>query len=556
VGVTAGAICAHDERSNGTAWLRWIVVLAILCGVFFRFYHLDRKTYWEDEIAGSIHMLGYTEAEIVQASAGFHDAGAVQSYFRLPPASHPGGSGAAATVRSLAAEDPQHPPFYYVLSHLWVERLGTSVAAIRALPALCGILALFAIYWLATELFGSRRAAWLAAALLAVSPLQVLYSQEAREYTLWTCVILASSALLLRAARLQSRPAWIAYALSVALGMYVFPLSALVAAGHGAYLLVSGEVRKRGVLLSYLAACAFGALSFLPWLHVMLTSSGLGRGMNGILSAKTSPLKVAAELLRGLKASLFDFGFFRIGPLRSTWVNALATLAAAALTACAASALATGGRRKAAAFVLVGLTFPALPLVAHDLLEGGGLVNQLRYLIPLYLAVALALAYLFDAKLAEAASGARTRAAWSTGFALVIFGGLVSCALSSQATTWWNKDYERTPAVASIVNATSHPLVVSDRSSGRLLGLSFYLDPRVNLSVSLTCDQCAISPPARSGLLADAGRYSDVFLLGPFDGSDGGLQSGGDLRPENLHPIGIKIYPHAQAPLNMFLAVN
>ena len=515
---------------------------AILAGVFFRFYHLDRKTFWEDEILGTVRMLGYTEAEIVQASPRLRDAAAVQSYFRVGNQAPDGAAGPAGTVRSLAAEDPQHPPLYYVLDRLWVERAGTSVAALRALPALFGVLALFATYLLSVELFASRGAAWIAVALLALSPFQVLYSQEAREYTLWTVAILISSALLLRAARTGSRALWIAYGASAVAALYVFPLSAFVIAGHGVYLAVCGDIRKPGVAAWYLGSCAAAALAFLPWLRAMSGSAGLERGMSGIMSARTSPPGIALALLRNVKSSFFDVGFFKIGPLRSTAINAVGTLAAGALAGYAGYVLARGGRRKAAAFVLVALTFPGLPIVVHDLLRGGGLVEQTRYFVPVYLAAVLAVAYLFDVRIRDGTNGKRRL--WGAAFACVLLAGFVSCALSSQARTWWNKDYERTPEVAAIVNSAHRPLVVGDSGTSRLLGLSYYLDPNVALAVRLHCEQCAIASPPPENLLADVDRFGDVFLLGPY----------GSGR-ERFHAIGIRIYPPVPAPLNMFLSV-
>ncbi|MEG3987264.1 hypothetical protein QUA13_08880 [Microcoleus sp. S28C3] len=46
---------------------------------------------------------------------------------------------------------------------------------------------------------------WIAVGLLAVSPLHVLYAQEARPYCLWPALILISCASLLRAMRLETK---------------------------------------------------------------------------------------------------------------------------------------------------------------------------------------------------------------------------------------------------------------------------------------------------------------------------------------------------------------
>ena len=534
-------------------WLRYVVASAIVLGMFFRFYHLDRKTFWEDEIIGTIHALGYSEAEIVEASPRLHDAAALQAYFRLPDVAHGGRDGLNSTVRSLAAEDPQHPPIYYVLSHLWARAFGTSVAAMRSLPALFGLLALVAIYGLSKELFASQTVAWLSVALLAVSPFQVLYSQEAREFTLWTVTVLISSTLLLRAARTGSPLIWVSYAASLVVSLYVLPLSALVIAGHGAYLIGSGTIRKRGLTGWFLAACAVAALAFAPWLRFMLTSAGLGRGLHLILSTRMSPLSMAIAFIRDLKGSLFDFGFFRIGPLHSSAINAASTLAAVALIGYAGFVLARNRQRSATTFLVLALGLPPLAPIAHDVFFGGGLVEQARYFVPVFLAATIALAYLFSTTMRPESGH---RGWWTATFLLVLFGGVTSCILSAQAATWWNKDYERTPEVAAIVNATRRPLVVGDVGSSRALGLTYYLNPNVSLRVNLRCDNCGLAaPPVDRDLPAGSAAFSDVFVFGAYEAPQSrATHDGGETRASALHEIGIKTFPLQPAPLNMFLS--
>ena len=92
-------------------------------------------------------------------------------------ATHPLGQMAALTAQDI------HPPLYYVLLHGWIGLLGAGPVSLRLLSVLFGVLAIPAIY-LAGRRMLSRRAALLAAFLLAISPLHVYYSQEVRMYGL------------------------------------------------------------------------------------------------------------------------------------------------------------------------------------------------------------------------------------------------------------------------------------------------------------------------------------------------------------------------------------
>jgi uncharacterized membrane protein len=78
------------------------------------------------------------------------------------------------------------------------------VTAFRGTSALFGLLLPAAAFWLMRELFGRGPVPWVAAALVAFSPLHLLYAQEARQYALWMLLFLASSAALQRALALRA----------------------------------------------------------------------------------------------------------------------------------------------------------------------------------------------------------------------------------------------------------------------------------------------------------------------------------------------------------------
>jgi uncharacterized membrane protein len=43
---------------------KFCFVILLLFGIFFRFYHLDHKTYWHDETYTSLRISGYTASEV------------------------------------------------------------------------------------------------------------------------------------------------------------------------------------------------------------------------------------------------------------------------------------------------------------------------------------------------------------------------------------------------------------------------------------------------------------------------------------------------------------
>jgi mannosyltransferase len=75
------------------------------------------------------------------------------------------------------------PPLYFCLIWGWAKLFGTGAIALRSFSSICGLGLVVAGYVSGRELV-SRRAGVLAAAFIAVNPLMIWYSQEARSYML------------------------------------------------------------------------------------------------------------------------------------------------------------------------------------------------------------------------------------------------------------------------------------------------------------------------------------------------------------------------------------
>jgi uncharacterized membrane protein len=132
-------------------------------------------------------------------------------------------------------------------------------------------------------------------------------------------------------------------------------------------------------------------------------------------------------------------------------------------------------------FILTLMIIPAMALVLPDLISGGQRSVTGRYLIPSYLGIQIAVAYLLRIKLFDLKF--QTRNFWQLLLIALIFGSLLSCGISSQAKTWWNKyssyDY---PQVAKVINQENSPLLISNiEEIGRLISLSYLLNNKVRI---------------------------------------------------------------------------
>jgi mannosyltransferase len=122
------------------------------------------------------------------------------------------------------------PPLYYALAWLWTQVTGTGEWGLRSLSALAGIATVPAAYFLGAELRG-RRAGIAAATLVAVNPMLLFYSQEARGYSLLVLLTTVATLYFVRALD-RGRPrdfAWWGIASGLALATHyfaVFPIAA------------------------------------------------------------------------------------------------------------------------------------------------------------------------------------------------------------------------------------------------------------------------------------------------------------------------------------------
>jgi uncharacterized membrane protein len=473
------------DRTN-SRWLLGLLAIAILLGIGFRFFELDRKLYWHDEAYTSIRAAGFTRQEIDDElfQNRIVPAPELQKYQRIKPRST-----AADTIHSLALEDPQHPPLYFLMARIWMQEFGSSLTASRTLPALLSLLSLPLMYVLAQELFASNLTSLLATALLALSPFDILFAQTARQYSLLTVTVIGSSWLLLRAVRLQSWKNWVLYALSSALGFYTHPFFGLTLIGQGifvvCYCLFVTPKKLRGHVINsqFFLAVIAALILYIPWIYVLGTN--LQRA-----SATTDWTRVSPGLLYLVKlwtlsfTALFfdlDFGFDNI-------LTYLARVPFWVLIVAAIYQTFQRANRSTWLFVSTSIFVPFLILALPDLIIGGKRSAVSRYLISCFPGVQLAVAYL----LANTVTAGRRF--WQFIMAAVFTASIVSCVVSSFSDTWWSKDLSYFNAeVARKINqeaianrSIKDTIVISDRGNdftnmGDLLSLSYLLDKDVRL---------------------------------------------------------------------------
>jgi mannosyltransferase len=207
---TSPGLPAVGSRSQLSRW--WPLLALTILAAALRLSTLNLQSFWYDEAFTPVHVL------------------------------HPS---LWATLRAVVHSE-NTPPLWYVLAWADTRVLGTGEIALRLPSALAGIATVPVAWAIGAELEGPRtpRAAIVCAALVAVNPLFVWYSQEARAYALF--VLMAALALLcfLRLVREPSTRAMLAFAVTGALALLTHYFAVFLLIGMVLWLLYDRRTRR------------------------------------------------------------------------------------------------------------------------------------------------------------------------------------------------------------------------------------------------------------------------------------------------------------------------
>jgi mannosyltransferase len=163
------------------------------------------------------------------------------------------------------------PPLYFVLIWLWAHLFGDGEVALRSVSTIAGV-ALVPIAYLSARELVSRSAGVLAAALVALNPFLIWYSQEARTYMLLAALSGASFLWFVRARRdpTARNLSWWAVFSSLAVMTHFF--AGFAVAPEAMWLLWRSRTR---VAYGAVAIVAVAQLAMLPFAFTD-TSHGVG----------------------------------------------------------------------------------------------------------------------------------------------------------------------------------------------------------------------------------------------------------------------------------------
>ncbi|MBD2577932.1 glycosyltransferase family 39 protein [Oscillatoria sp. FACHB-1406] len=483
----------------------FLFIIVLVLGIFFRFADFDKKVYSADEVRSILRLSGMRSSAFIETKF----TGDILSVEDLQHYQKPGTDRTLGDALDAIAGNPEHPPLYPLLTRFWMQIFNTPSAA-RVFSIVLSLLALPCIYWWCLELFESPAVGWVAVALVAISPVQMMAAQNTTQYSLWTVAIALSSALLLRALRQPTLKLWILYAVTIAMGFYTHLFFAFVALAQGIYVLLVQRFRYTPILKAYLLSAGSGFVLFFPWLfHIFNNLDTVRNNTKYYRQFDNNIGKIVTKLIDNTGNTFINF-------YTPTRLDKYLDYAIVILVIFAFYLLCRYTPLKIWSFLILLAVIPALAQIVPDLISTSIRSLQARYYLPYFLAAELAIA----GGVIHLMSGHK-QLQRNLGKILLIFllvGGILSGIELLGAQDWGLDDQRGTASsenlkIAPEINRAERPLVISEATHSFLLALSYLVNPKVRFQLLKNEDEAQWQQ--KVNLEQESREFSDLFLYYP-----------------------------------------
>ena len=267
----------------------------ILLGTFLRIFMLGSKGFWVDEIQST----AFSQNNI-------------------------------STMLRYISQTEFSPPLNYLILH-FVSVLGKTEFIFRLPFAFSGILTVFVAYKLGSILF-TKKEGLIAAFLLATSPFHIIYSRDARMYSLFTLFSLVSYLFFYMAVKRNKWSYWFLYSLSTSFSLYTHYFTVFLILSQFAAIFTfknffhSKDLNRKNIFNSkifrFIFALCLTGLSFAPWLPYFIRQMAISHYFTPSVSLGNTILWILDETFRWLGAGsgvglFFFLLLFALGVLTS-----------------------------------------------------------------------------------------------------------------------------------------------------------------------------------------------------------------------------------------------
>lgn len=172
-----------------------------------------------------------------------------------------------------------HPPLYFAILWVWTNIFGIGEIAVRIPSIIFGLFTIYVVYLIGQKLH-SKKLGLLAALLLAINPLHIYYSQEARMYSLAALVVSINVFLFIKLLKKEkvNLIALIFSNLLILLSDYVayliFPAELVIIFLTGK---IAASSRKTGLLaMTWFKSLLMAGIFSIWWIPIFLSQLNVG----------------------------------------------------------------------------------------------------------------------------------------------------------------------------------------------------------------------------------------------------------------------------------------
>jgi len=206
-----------------------ILLIIIMIALMLRFYNIDNQSLWIDESTSLYH--------------------ALKSF--------------SSNLAWVASDN--NLPLYNIILWFYIRLFGTSEFSIRLLSAVFGVLSIWLIARFGREFF-SKDVGLLAALLLAISSTHIYYSQEARCYSLFILLTIASFYFFKKILHEKGMKNYVFYCIFSTMLLYTHLFSVFILIFQNLLFALAGRLYIKRWIITQLA---IGFL-FLPWIPFLI----------------------------------------------------------------------------------------------------------------------------------------------------------------------------------------------------------------------------------------------------------------------------------------------
>jgi len=164
-----------------------------------------------------------------------------------------------------------HPPGYFIILWVWTHLFGINEIVVRIPSVIFALLTVYIIFLIGRKLY-SKNLGYLSALLLAINPLHIFYSQEARMYSFATLAVLINMLLITKLFNKEK------------LNIIFLILSdvLILSSDYVAYLIFPAQLifliitKRRDILKSWFIALFCSFLLGIWWLPIFLSQLNIG----------------------------------------------------------------------------------------------------------------------------------------------------------------------------------------------------------------------------------------------------------------------------------------